>query len=131
MNTYCVLLDIETELDMKIDLMIALDFKDLFATLSTRLNIAGRSIRPDVFVIRYEFDANKTSRIFWIPRKVNLANAVAKTNSPLANHVLWRTFGIFWRCFGSQFASVFEIAQDLKRQRGEWELMRNDFPLMM
>ena len=66
-----------------IDLLLALDSKDLFDTLSTCRNSADRSIRADVSVIRYEFEKFKLNRIFWIPGKVNLADPLTKANSPL------------------------------------------------
>ena len=76
-NAYRVLLG------MDIDLMISLDSKDLFETLSTCRNSIDRSIRADVSVIRYEFETQNVNRFFWIPGKVNLADPLTKTNSPL------------------------------------------------
>lgn len=73
----------EVLLGMNIDLLIAVDSKDLFETLSTCRNSIDRSIRADVSVIRYEFETQKVNRIFWIPGKVNLADPLTKPNSPL------------------------------------------------
>ena len=70
-------------LHMEIELLVALDSKDLFETLSTCRNSIDRSIRADVSVIRYEFETQKVNRMSWIPGKVNLADPVTKPNSPL------------------------------------------------
>lgn len=76
-NAYRVLLD------MDIDLMIALDSKDLFETFAICRNSIDRSIRANVSVIRYEFETHNVSWIFSIPGKVILADPLTKTNSPL------------------------------------------------
>ena len=70
---------------MHIELLNALDSKDLFETLSTCRNSIDRSIRADVSVIRYEFETHKVNRIIWIPGKLNLEDTLTKTNSPLVD----------------------------------------------
>lgn len=70
-------------LGVQVDLVIALDSKDLFETLSTCRNSIDSSIRADVNVIRYEFETHKVNRIVLIPGKINIRDPLTKTNSPL------------------------------------------------
>lgn len=51
-------------LDMHIDLVVALDSKDLFDTLSTCINSIDRSIRADVSAVWYEFERHKCNQNF-------------------------------------------------------------------
>lgn len=68
---------------MEIELLIALDSKDLFSSLSTQRNSIDRSIRADVNVIRFEFETKSVSKIYWIPGKMNLSDPGTKADSPL------------------------------------------------
>lgn len=61
-----------------------MDSKDLFATLSTCRNVADRSIRGDVSVIRYEFETRNVDRMIWIPGSANYADPLTKTDSPIS-----------------------------------------------
>ena len=70
-------------MQIEIELLVALDSKDLFDTLSTCRNSNDRSIRADVSVIRYEFETQKVNRMTWIPGNVNVADPVTKPNNPL------------------------------------------------
>lgn len=47
-----------------ITLLVALDSRDLFTTLSTQRNIVDKSTRADVNVIRYEFETQHVNKIF-------------------------------------------------------------------
>ncbi|PXF49341.1 hypothetical protein BWQ96_00915 [Gracilariopsis chorda] len=70
-------------LAVKVDLFVVVDSKDLFDTLSTCRNATDRSIRAEVSVIRYEFETHNVSQIIWIPGKLNLADLLKKSDSPL------------------------------------------------
>eukprot|EP00171_Calliarthron_tuberculosum_P001315 IDg1315t1 len=70
-------------LGLKVDLIVVVDSKDLFTTLSTCRNATDRSIRGDVSVIRYEFETKNLTRLVWIPGNINIADPGTKTNSPL------------------------------------------------
>lgn len=69
-------------LGIAVGLIIALDTKNLYTSLSTRRNSIDRSIRADVNVIRYEFETRNVNRITWIPGNFNLADPGTKTDSP-------------------------------------------------
>lgn len=71
-------------LGMKMDLLIALDSKDLFQSLSTQRNSIDKFIRADVNVIRHEFETQNVHKIMWIPGKQNLADPGTKAGSPLS-----------------------------------------------
>ena len=73
----------EELLNIEIGLNIIVDSKDLYTTLSTCKNSIDRSIRGDVSVIRYEFEAKNITAMSCIPGKTNLADAYTKQNSPL------------------------------------------------
>eukprot|EP00178_Gracilaria_changii_P027963 TRINITY_DN936_c0_g2_i2.p1 TRINITY_DN936_c0_g2~~TRINITY_DN936_c0_g2_i2.p1 ORF type:complete len:399 (+),score=36.11 TRINITY_DN936_c0_g2_i2:473-1669(+) len=68
-------------LNVEVDLLVVVDSKDLFDTLSTCRNATDRSIRADVSVIRYEFETHNISRMIWIPNKLNLADPLTKLDS--------------------------------------------------
>lgn len=70
-------------LGINVGLLVALDSKDLFETLSTCRNSVDCSIHSDENVIRYEFETYKVHRVIWIFGKVNLADLVTKPNSAL------------------------------------------------
>lgn len=72
-----------TLLGQKIDLIVALDSKYLFQSLSTQRNSIDKSIRDDVNVIRHEFETNNVHEIICIPGKQNLANHGTKCASSL------------------------------------------------
>jgi len=69
-------------------LHIVVDSKDLFNTLSTQRNSIDKSIRPDVSVIRHEFERGNVNRITWIPGRVNIADAGTKPQSPLTEPLI-------------------------------------------
>ena len=70
-------------LGIEIDLIVVLDSKDSFDTLSTCRNATDRSVRADVNVIRFEFETRVVSRMFWTPGKTNLTVPLTKRSSPL------------------------------------------------
>eukprot|EP00178_Gracilaria_changii_P001336 TRINITY_DN1187_c0_g1_i1.p1 TRINITY_DN1187_c0_g1~~TRINITY_DN1187_c0_g1_i1.p1 ORF type:complete len:639 (-),score=88.06 TRINITY_DN1187_c0_g1_i1:5196-7112(-) len=72
-------------LDVEVSLLVVVDSKDLFDTLSTCRNATDRSIRADVSVIRYEFETYQVSRMSWIPGKLNFADPLTKLDSPLCS----------------------------------------------
>ncbi len=77
-NAYRQLLNIE------IDLLIAVDSKDLYDTLSTCRNATDRSTRADVSVIRYEFETKNVSRMIWVSGKSNLADPLTNLTAHYA-----------------------------------------------
>ncbi len=85
----------EELLQIQTDLLIAVDSKDLYDTLSTCRNATDKSIRADVSVIRYEFETQNVNRMIWVSGKSNLADPLTKPNSPLANPLQLMLF--FWR----------------------------------
>lgn len=95
-----------------IPLLVALDSRDLFTSLSTQRNSVDKSIRADVNVIRYEFETQHVDEIIWIPDRVNLTDPGTKTDSPLTQSLL-------------QTMSNGKIAIDLT----EHESRRSDLPL--
>ena len=73
-----------TLLGYKVNLIVALDSKDLFQSLSTQRNSIDKSIRADVNVIRHEFETKNVHKIMWIPGKQNLSDPGTKCDSPLS-----------------------------------------------
>ncbi len=67
-----------------VQLQICVDSKDLFNSMSTQRQSIDRSIRGDVACIRYEFQTGSVNEISWIPGKMNLADVLTKTDSPLS-----------------------------------------------
>lgn len=70
-------------LGIEVDLLIAVDSKDLFDSLSTCRNATDRSIRGDVSLIRHEFEMQRVSKMIWIPVRINPADSLTKVKSPL------------------------------------------------
>ena len=50
-------------LDVDVDLIVALDSKDLYSSLSTQRKSIDRSVRSDVNFIRYQFETRQANRI--------------------------------------------------------------------
>lgn len=65
-------------------LILIVDSKDLYTSLSTRRNSIDRSIRADVNIIRFEYDMGHVDQICWLPGAVNLADPGTKTDIPLS-----------------------------------------------
>ncbi len=75
----------EELLNVHIDMLVAVDSKDLSGTLSTCRNATDRSIRADVSALRYEFEIRNISRMIRVAGKLNLADPLTKPSSPLCN----------------------------------------------
>ena len=71
----------------RIELVILLDSKDLYNSLSTQRNSVDKSVRDDVNYIRYDFECGNVSTIFWVPGKINLADPGTKPDSPLCEQL--------------------------------------------
>ena len=65
------------------ELIVVLDSKDLYTSLSTQRKSIDRSVRADVNYIRYQFEISNANRICWIPGRLNLADPGTKPDSPL------------------------------------------------
>ena len=70
-------------LGRKIELLIVLDSKDLFTSLSTQRNSIDKSVRGDVNVIRFEFEVGNVAEFIWVPGSKNIADPCTKADSPL------------------------------------------------
>lgn len=70
-------------LHVKIDVVVCVDCKDLYDSLSTCHRSADKSIRADVAVIMYEFETHNINRMIWIPGKINPADPLTKRDSPM------------------------------------------------
>ena len=68
----------EVLLNINVRLILAVDSKNLYESLSTTHQSSDRSIRAEFSVIGYEFETHNIDQISWIPGKVNLADAVTK-----------------------------------------------------
>lgn len=90
---------------MHIDLIVALDSKDLFGTMSPCCNSVDCSIRGDVSLIKYEYETHKVNQVTWIPGKLNLTDPLTKTNSPL-------TEPLQLTVFSGELSSSFDDAED-------------------
>ena len=71
--------------NMKVDLKIFVDSKDLFTSLSTQRLSIDRSIRGDVGSIRFEFQTGAVQSVSWIPGKINMADVLTKKDSALTD----------------------------------------------
>lgn len=70
-------------LGIKAELIVVLDSKDLYTSLSTQRQSIDRSVCADVNYIRYQFEIGNADRICWIPGRLNLADPGTKPDSPL------------------------------------------------
>jgi len=70
-------------LGINVELIVIVDSKDLYTSLSTQRNSIDRSIRADVNVIRFEFETNSVNEMVWVPGSLNLADPGTKPDSPL------------------------------------------------
>ena len=68
---------------IRVPLIVAVDSKDLYTSLSTRRNSIDKSIRAAVNVIRFEYEVGNVDVMCWLPGSVNPADPGTKTNSPL------------------------------------------------
>lgn len=77
-------LDFSYLLPNHMDMIIAVESRDLFNSLFICRNSIDRLIRADVSMVRYKIESRNINRMLWISRKVNLAYYCTKQNSPLA-----------------------------------------------
>ena len=71
-------------LNLNIGLWIAVDWKELFSTMSSCRLGTDRSIRGDVSLIRFEFAKKTISQMIWVPENINLADPGTKTHCNLS-----------------------------------------------
>lgn len=64
---------------------IVVDSKDLFSTIYIQRNSTDRSIRGDVWAIRFVSAKNYVCNISWILGRCNIADVLAEVDSPLTN----------------------------------------------
>lgn len=74
---------LSTVFAIKVRLIVAVDSKDLYTTLSTLRNATDRFIRADVNMVRFDFETGNIDEVVWIPGSVNPADPGTKLNSPL------------------------------------------------
>lgn len=72
-----------------VNLVVTVDSKDLFSTLTSQRQSIHRSIRASIRVIRYEFETKYVHEVRWVPGKHNLADAGAKFDSSLNHSLLY------------------------------------------
>jgi len=75
----------ETILPIKIDLVVVVDSKDLYDTISTCRLATDRSIRGDIGLMRYDFETHKITKMVWIKGSTNLSDPLTKRDSPLTS----------------------------------------------
>ena len=66
-----------------IQLVIIVDSKDLYTSLSTHRNSIDKSVRADVNVIRFEYEMGNVDQICWLPGSLDFADPATKTDSLL------------------------------------------------
>ena len=77
-------LAMQAVLQIPIELILVVDSKDLFDSLTSCRNATDRAIRGDVSVIRYDFETKAVNKVIWIPGSCNLSDPMTKLNSALA-----------------------------------------------
>ena len=70
-------------LGLFVELIVIIDSKDLYNSLSTQRQSIDHSVRADVNFIRYEFEVCNADRICWVPGRLNLLDPGTKHDSPL------------------------------------------------
>lgn len=74
-------------LNVKVQLRICADSKDLFSSLLTQKLTIGKSHRGGVSSTRYESQTGAMSQMSWIPGTTNIANSLTQKDSPLTDAV--------------------------------------------
>lgn len=64
------------------NLIITVHSKDLSNSISTERSSIEKSLRPEMNVIRYEFDSKNIDQIFWIPGNKNLSDTGTNHSCP-------------------------------------------------
>ena len=70
-----------------IHLVVVVDCKDLFTSLSTCRNPVDKSMRADVSLIRYNYETRRLNRLIWTPGSLNPADVLTKLDSALTDSV--------------------------------------------
>lgn len=70
-------------LGFTIVLIVVLNSKDFYSSLSTQRQSIDKSFRADVNYTRYQFEVGNADRICWVPRRLNLADAGTKSDNSL------------------------------------------------
>lgn len=71
-------------LNIEVDLMISVDSKNFYTSLSTHRNSIDQSLRAEVNCIIFEFEIHSISRMFWMAGQQNRVDPLSKTESPLS-----------------------------------------------
>lgn len=112
-----------------IPLVIPLDSRDPFTSLSTQRNRAEKSICCDVNVERHEFQRKFIDHISWIPDMENLPEPGTKRDSPLIDVLpvimewYWSPALVLRDCAEPLQPLVARVSRQfpIKRKRGEYE----------
>ena len=72
-------------LGTRIPVIVIVDSKDLFDSLTSCHIPEDRSIRADVQLIRYYFETKQIDKVVWVPGSANLADPLTKKDSPLSD----------------------------------------------
>lgn len=72
-------------LGTEIPVIVAVDSRNLFDSLTSCHVPEYKSIRGDVQLIKYYFETKKIHRVVWIPGSLNLADPLTKRNSVLSD----------------------------------------------
>lgn len=75
--------DLSKLVDVKILTMVIVDAKDLYYSLSSKTNTVGKSFRPDIHVMRFNFET-VVDVFSWISGSLNPADVGTKLDSPLS-----------------------------------------------
>lgn len=72
-------------LKAEIPVIVVVDSKDLFDSLTSCHVPEDKCIRADVQLIRYYFETQKVNKMLWIPGSLNLAHPLTKKDSRLTD----------------------------------------------
>lgn len=78
-------------INVTIDLIIVVDSKNLYTTLSAQRLSVDKSMRGDIGIIRHEFEIGNISKFICLRGKINSAEIGTKSDRALisaANHIL-------------------------------------------
>lgn len=70
-------------MDTTVALWISVDSKGLYTSLSTQRTSIDKSSCADLNIIRFDFETESISRMFWIPGRCNRSDPGTKQDSPL------------------------------------------------
>lgn len=72
---------------MHVHLVVVVDSNDFFTTIRTQRQSAGKSIRSDIGVLRFEFETLNFHTIIFIPGKLNFSDTGTKFDRLLVDAV--------------------------------------------